>query len=154
MKVGVWVLERLQEQYQLPENVQPVNGGVLGLELLAYLEGVTDLVAIYAVQTGQPPGTLVRLEGKEIPATLVLKMSMHQVSFREVLAMSQLRGTMPPRVVVWGMEPAILEPGLELSPVVESHLDDLVQAVVSECSRLRKLDLNLARLHNLVPRTV
>jgi hydrogenase maturation protease len=130
--LGVRALERLQEQYPLPETVQPIDGGVLGLELLAYLEGVTDLVAIDAIQTGQPPGTLVRLEGEDIPATFALKMSMHQVTFHEVLAMCQLRGTMPPRVVIWGMEPAVLETGVELSPLMESRLDALVQAVMDE----------------------
>jgi hydrogenase maturation protease len=130
--LGIRAWERLQEQYHLPEEVNCVDGGVLGLELLAYVDGVTHLLAIDAVQTGQPPGTLVRLEGEEIPKTLALKLSMHQVSFQEVLAMSYLQGTTPPRLVIWGMEPAVLETGVILSDVVEAQLDHLVQEVVGE----------------------
>lgn len=130
--VGIRALERIQARYHLPDAVQPIDGGVLGLELLTYMEEATALLVIDAVQTGKPPGTLVRLEGAEIPATLALKMSMHQVGFQEVMALSYLRGTAPPRTVVWGIEPAVLEPGTELSPVVAEQLDSLVQSVVSE----------------------
>jgi hydrogenase maturation protease len=130
--LGIRAWERLQKRYRLPEEVTRVDGGVLGLELLAYVDGVTHLLAIDAVQTGQPPGTLVRLEGAEIPKTLSLKLSMHQVSFQEVLAMSYLRGTMPPHLVVWGMEPAVLETGVVLSNIVAVQLDPLVREVVGE----------------------
>jgi len=34
--------------------------------------------------------------------------------------------------VLWGMEPGTSEPGLELTPECEAHLDDLVDAVVRE----------------------
>jgi hydrogenase maturation protease len=130
--LGVRALERLTARYCLPEEVQAIDGGVMGLDLLPYLEGVTHLVILDAVQTGQPPGTLVRLEGEETPAALAVKMSMHQVGLQELLAVSRFQGHLPPRVVLWGMEPASLEPGLDLSPAVVAQLDDLVQAVVQE----------------------
>jgi len=130
--LGIWALERLLERYRLPPEVAALDGGVLGLELLAHVEGATHLLVIDAVQTGRVPGTLVRLEGGDIQAALALKLSMHQVGFQEVLAMSALRGTTPPRLVVWGMEPATLETGLDLSETVAARLDHLVEAVVDE----------------------
>ncbi len=130
--LGVRALERLTAKYRLPQEVRAIDGGVMGLDLLPYLEGVTDLLLLDAVQTGQPPGTLVCLEGEEIPAALAVKMSMHQVGLQELLALSQLQGTLPRRVVLWGMEPASLDPGLDLSPAVAAQLDNLVQAVVQE----------------------
>lgn len=133
--LGIRALERLLERYRLPPEVAALDGGVLGLELLAHVEGATHLLVIDAVQTGRAPGTLVRLEGEDIQAVLALKLSMHQVGFQEVLAMSALRGTTPPRLVVWGMEPATLETGLDLSETVAARLDHLVEAVVGELRR-------------------
>ena len=130
--MGVKALECLTAQYRLPANVRPVDGGTMGLDLLSYLEGVTDLLVIDAVHTGQPPGTLVRLAGDEIPAALSHKMSMHQVGLQELLAVSELQGMLPSCVVVCGMEPASLDWGLDLSPPVASHLDSLVQSVVRQ----------------------
>jgi len=130
--LGIGALERLQDRYDLPTGVRCVDGGVLGLELLAHVAGATHLLAIDAVRNGQAPGTLVRLEGEDIPRRLSLKLSMHQVSFADILALSQLRGTSLPRMVVWGLVPAVMETGVGLSPEVEAGLDALVAAVVDE----------------------
>lgn len=129
---GIRALELLQSRYDLPENVDCVDGGVLGLELLAYVKERTHLLAIDAVQNGQEPGTLVRLEGDEIPQGLSIKLSMHQVRFADILALSLLRGAAPPRLVVWGMVPASLNSGVELSEVVDVRLGELVENVAGE----------------------
>jgi hydrogenase maturation protease len=130
--LGIHALERLTQDYYLPPAVQLMDGGVMGLDLLPYLEDSSTLLVIDAVQTGQPPGTLVRLERDAIPATLALKMSMHQAGLQELLATSQLQGTLPTKVVLWGMEPANLDWGLDLSAPVAAGLETLVQAIVGE----------------------
>ena len=130
--LGVRACERLTQRYRLPDDVTVLDGGTLGLDLLPYLEGVNDLLIIDAVSAGAPPGSLVRLENEQIPQTLALKTSMHQVGLQELLAVMALRGQTPPRVVLWGMEPLILEPGLDLSEPVLANLDTLVASVVAE----------------------
>ncbi len=130
--LGVRACERLTRRYRLPDYVNVLDGGTLGLDLLPYLEGVTDLLIIDAVNAGAPPGSLVRLANEQIPQALALKTSMHQVGLQELLAIMALRGQTPPRVVLWGMEPLILEPGLNLSEPVLANLDTLVASVVAE----------------------
>jgi len=130
--LGVRALEQLVTQHRLPADIQALDGGTLGLDLLPYLEQATDLLILDAVQTGQPPGALVRLEGDAIPSALSLKLSVHQVGLQELLALGNLQGTLPRRIVLWGMEPASLEWGLDLSPAVAARLDDLVGAVAQE----------------------
>ena len=135
--LGIHALERLTQDYVLPPGVRGMDGGVMGLDLLPYLEESAALLLIDAVQTGQPPGTLIRLEGEAIPATLALKMSMHQAGLQELLATSQLQGTLPSKVVLWGMEPANIDWGLGLSAPVVAGLDALVRAVVRELREWR-----------------
>ncbi len=130
--LGVRALERILQRYRLPDAVRAVDGGVMGLDLLHYLEGIEKLLIMDAVQTGRQPGALVRLEGDDVPAALAVKMSMHQVGLQELLAVSQFRGTLPPHLVLWGMEPASLDPGLALSETVEARLETLIAAVVEE----------------------
>lgn len=130
--LGVRTYERLLERYTLPPEVEAIDGGTLGLSLLAYLEDATDLLIIDAVRSGNPPGTIVRLEGAAIPTALTLKMSMHQAGLQELLAISAIRGTTPQRIVLWGMEPAVMEPGLDLTESLAANLDTLVDAVVHE----------------------
>ena len=133
--LGVRAVERLAQQYILPEQVEWLDGGTLGLDLLPRLDGVTDLLIADAVQTESEPGSLVRLEGDEIQAALSLKMSMHQVGLQDLLSVASLQGRLPRRVVVWGIVPAELQLGLELTPTVAGRLDALVQALAGELRR-------------------
>lgn len=130
--LGVRAVERLAATYDLPEEVEALDGGTLGLDLLPRLYGVDGLLIVDAVASGQAPGTLVRLEGDAIPAALAVKMSMHQVGLQDLMAASALQGMRPPRMVLWGMEPATLGWGLDFSETVAARLADLVAAVVRE----------------------
>jgi hydrogenase maturation protease len=130
--LGVHALRRLAERYILPPEVALIDGGVRGLDLLPLIEGVPRLLIVDAVGTSDPPGTLVRLDGPAIPAALALKMSMHQVGLQELLGVCALRGTMPARLVLWGMQPAVIDWGLDLTWTIADRLDTLVDAVAGE----------------------
>lgn len=130
--LGIRAYERLFERFTMAAGVDGFDGDTLGLHLLPYLEGVRDLLIIDAVRAAQPPGTLVRLAGDAIPAALAHKLSMHQFGLAELLAVGSLQGPMPQRIVLWGMVPATIEPGLELSAPVAGALDALVEAVAGE----------------------
>ncbi len=131
--LSVHVLEQLQANNDFPEEIQIIDGGTCGLDLLQYLEGVTDLIIIDAIKTrnGQP-GTIVRLEGDQIPAYLSLKISPHDIGLPDLLATAKLRDLYPPHIVVLGIQPASLELGIDLSPQVATQVDDLIVMIKNE----------------------
>jgi hydrogenase maturation protease len=142
--VGVRVIERLQDQYEFPEEVQVMDGGTLGLDLLPYLKGTSRLLVVDAVQAGKPPGTLLRLEGKEIPVLLDLsKVSPHQDGLQDLLAAAALTGCLPKEVVLWGVQIESLGVSLELSPVVAAQVDPLVERVAGELNVCRSKTASL-----------
>jgi hydrogenase maturation protease len=130
--VGLRVMERLAAMYDLPEGVQILDGGTLGLDLLYYLEGVENLLIVDAVEMGKEPGTLLRLEGDEVPSFLSIKMSPHQIGIPDMLFAAKLKDLYPRNVVLWGVQPAMLDTGLELSPAVAAQVDVLVSKVVEQ----------------------
>ena len=133
--IGIHAVQRLLEMKALPEEqVEIIDGGTAGLALLYYLEGVNRLVIIDAVETGGPPGTIVRLSGDKIPAYMALKISPHEITLPDFLAAAKLRDLYPQEVVVWGMQPLSLEVGVELSPELNAPLQTLVNHVVAELS--------------------
>ena len=144
--VGVHVIQRLVADYQLPEDVQVLDGGTLGMDLLYYLEGTENLLLIDAVQARKEPGTLVRLEGDEVPAFMSIKISPHQLGIPDMLAAAKLKGNCyPQRIVLWGVQPERMEIGLDLSPKVESRVDTIIENI---------LDQLQAWGHTLTPRRV
>jgi len=140
--VGVHVVRLLRERYRFPQEVEILDGGTLGLDLLPYVEDADRLLIVDAVQIDTPPGTVVRLVGDEIPAVLSLKYSPHQMGLSDLLAVARLRGHLPAEIVLWGVQPASLEVGLDLSPAVAAQVESLVQNVLAELQRwgIRPLD--------------
>jgi hydrogenase maturation protease len=124
--VGLIALARLEEEWFVPRDVELVDGGTWGMNLLPVIESAGRVILLDAIDLGDPPGTLIRLEGDEIPRFLGIKMSPHQIDLREVLALSELRGTLPNELIALGIQPARVELSTTLSPVVEARLDQLV----------------------------
>ena len=122
--LGIHAVRKLFENPALPADVEVVDGGTAGLGLLYYLEDVNRLVIIDAMETGGPPGTMVRLSGDQIPVYMAMKVSPHEITLPDFLAAAKLRDLYPQEVIVWGIQPQSLEVGVELSPIVAEKLDD------------------------------
>jgi hydrogenase maturation protease len=134
--VGIRVVERLDQRYEFPENVQVLDGGVLGLHLLGLISETDHLIVVDAVCHRKAPGSLYRLAGEEIPKRVLAKNSLHQVDLLEALTLAAAIGPTPETVVV-GIEPVDIETmSLDLTPLVASKLDDLVAMVLAELDRL------------------
>ncbi len=132
--LGVRALQRLRDEYDIPDQVCLVDGGTLGLDLISHVEGAEYLLVLDAMLTDGPPGSLLRLAGADVPAFFGVRMS-HDVGLADLLAILMLRDSLPLEVVVLGMQPGVMELGWELSPGVERRLDTLVAAAVAELRR-------------------
>jgi hydrogenase maturation protease len=129
---GIHVIRHLGEHYRFPPEVTLLDGGTLGLDLLPKLEGVDRLLIIDAIETGDPPGTLARMSGDEIPVVMETKLSPHQMGLKDLLAVAMLQGYSPPEMVLVGIQPENIDLGLELSQKVSARFDELVQMVIRE----------------------
>ena len=130
--IGLRVLERLVTTYHVPEEVLVLDGGTLGLDLLYYLEGKTNLLLVDAIEANKEPGFIVRLEGDQVPARLSLKISPHQIGITDMLFAAKLKGIFPPNIVLWGIQPEKVEIGLDLSSTLQGKVDYLVAQVIHE----------------------
>lgn len=130
--VGVRAAEALLERFDPPENVEVIDGGTAGMELLEPLSNLDLLVVLDAVKRGQPPGSVVKLAGAEVPVFFRSKLSPHQISICDVLASLEFIGDKPKDMVLIGVEPESLELGLELTPSVAARVQEMVDVAVAE----------------------
>jgi hydrogenase maturation protease len=134
---GVRVIEKLYETYEFPDNVSIVDGGVLGINLLGVIAEAQHLIVVDAVKNKQPPGTFYRLEKDQLPERILLKNSLHQTDFLETLTLCQAIDKVPQTTVVLGVEPEdIITHSVEMTPVVAARVDDMMDHVIEELSRL------------------
>lgn len=130
--VGVKVVQKLQREYLFPDFVDIMDGGTLGLDILPRLEGIERLIVVDAVETGDIPGTLVRLVGDEIPLALETKVSPHQMGLKDLLTVSLLMGHAPREMVLVGVQPGSIEMDTELTPEVGVQVDAMLDLILNE----------------------
>ncbi|MDR2187290.1 MAG: HyaD/HybD family hydrogenase maturation endopeptidase [Azonexus sp.] len=132
--VGVRVVEALAGD-DWPEDVQLIDGGTCGMELLEQLEDLDLLVVVDCVRGGRPPGTPVVLRDEAVPVFFRTKLSPHQVSLSDVLATLELTGRAPRQTVIIGIEPESLALGMELTPTVAARLPELLALTRGELEK-------------------
>jgi hydrogenase maturation protease len=133
--LGIRALQRLEAEYLVPESVQAIDGGTLGLELLSLVEDATHLLVLDALLVDGPPGTVGRLANDKVPRYFGIRTSPHEIGLPDLLAVTELRGLAPSELVVLGLRPGSIELGWYLSEAVAARLDTLVEAAATELRR-------------------
>ena len=130
--VGVQAVRALEEGWELPPELQVVDGGTMGLDLLPYIEGRDRVLFVDAVNFGREPGFIGVLENREVPALFATKDSLHHLGLMDVLAAAQLLDTSPREVCLIGIQPQSLDIGLELSPLLQETLELLLHRIIGK----------------------
>ncbi|HSN45275.1 MAG TPA: HyaD/HybD family hydrogenase maturation endopeptidase [Casimicrobiaceae bacterium] len=130
---GVRAVEALHAAWTFPDNVRLMDGGTLGLNLFEDIASARQVLVFDAIDYGLPGGTLKVLRDAEVPAWGAKKLSPHQTGFNDILALAQLRGTVPERITAIGVQPVELDDfGGSLRAPVRARLAEAVELAVRE----------------------
>jgi hydrogenase maturation protease len=129
---GVRAAEELHRQWVLPASVRIMDGGTQGIYLAQHIREARILIVFDAVDYGLPPGTMKLVEGDEVPKFLgAKKMSLHQTGFQEVLAIAELMGDYPEKLLLIGVQPVELDDfGGSLRPEVKAQIAPAIAAAL------------------------
>ncbi|HAK73215.1 MAG TPA: hydrogenase HupD, partial [Sporomusaceae bacterium] len=75
---GVRVIERLGQRFTFSSDVQLLDGGTLGMELMRFLAGTEKLILVDAISGNQVPGTQYDFRNDQVKAYFKDKVSMHE----------------------------------------------------------------------------
>ena len=129
--LGVHAVQGLQQDPRVPPDVVLMDGGTQGLALLPHISAFQRVLVIDAMDVGEAPGTLVRLEGKALQ-NLPGKASVHQLGFADLLVALELLGESPEEIVLFGVQPLSTEWGTELTAPVREALDRVPDLVLEQ----------------------
>jgi hydrogenase maturation protease len=133
---GVRAVEALHAAYALPAAVELLDGGTQGLNLLEPVASHGAVLVFDAIDFGLEPGELRVLRDREVPAWAGTKMSLHQQSFQELLAVADLQRRFPPKLTLIGVQPERLSDfGGSLSESVRARLPVAVELAAEELAQ-------------------
>lgn len=128
--LGVHALEYLKKEFSDRSDIEIEDGGTLGLNLLPVVEGCSHLLILDTIDANKDAGTLIELQGSDIPMFKEVKMSDHQTTFQEVLGFAKIRGNLPENLFLLGIQPADTTLGVGLSKAVEDKMYAFVKRAI------------------------
>ena len=134
---GVRCVEALGDGWDLPADVEVLDGGTLGLALVPLLLDATHLLLFDAVAHRGEPGSLIVARDDEVPGIMGAgKMSIHQVGMNDILASLELLNHKPDHFTVVGIKPVELaDYGGSLTPRVQQQVPVALQLGIEELAR-------------------
>lgn len=128
--IGVRTVEALEERFSLPENVDVIDGGTSGMEILQDIAARDLLIVVDAVKSNHEAGSIFILHDEDVPALFTQKVSPHQLGLSDVLMVLRMTDEFPRKLILVGIEPASLAPSMSLSAVGEQSMEVALMHVV------------------------
>ena len=131
--IGPAVIQLLAENrdgYQIPSDIELVDGGTDGLGLIEYLKDYKKVVIIDAVETGLAPGTISVFTPEEAVISINIdSLSTHGFGIAELIKLAKELDINPELVIV-GVQPEDVSYGEGLSEFVEPILQNVIKTAV------------------------
>ena len=129
--IGIHVIRAVQK-LELPDDIELLDGGTASMSYLDNLSNREKVIIIDAVKGNDKPGTIYRFTPADICVQKDMITSLHQIGILDSLTMSKFIGNPPQNVVIFGIEPAVMEWGMTLSPGVNAVIPELVEMICKE----------------------
>ncbi len=128
--VGVHAVNAIKGRYSFSPEVEIIDGGTLGLDLLHFFEGKDRILILDAVDFRKEPGYIGVLDDEAIPSALFAKLSVHHIGLSDVLFAAKLLGFTPSKLRLIGIQPESMEVGLEMTDCISGKMDRIIEMVI------------------------
>ncbi len=123
--VGIHVVRSLAAQ-ELPPDVEVMDGGTRGLDLLMLFQGRRLVIIVDCARMGEKPGAMRVFEARDLPPQQGRAFSVHGINLGDALELGERLGMLP-EVVIVGVEPEKID--------IEIGLTDAVKAIVPKIEK-------------------
>jgi hydrogenase maturation protease len=132
--VGIHVVRQLQSM-PLPPEVEVIDGGTGGFELLAHCRGKKKVIIVDAMNIAAEPGAVFRFAPEELPEQCRPAFSAHEGGLHELLHFCKTL-VPPPEVLIYGVAPQETQRmSTQLSEMLAHRLDEIVALLAAEMER-------------------
>jgi hydrogenase maturation protease len=127
---GIHAIQALQEA-KLPPNVELIDGGTEP-DLISFIRDGDRVIIIDCAKAGGEAGAIYQFKPEDLASDRAALASAHEMGVAENLHLMSVTGNQPSEVIIFGIEPAVIDYGLELSPILQASLPRLVEVVTKE----------------------
>ena len=126
--IGVHAANHLEAHYDFQPEIEIVDGGTSGLDLLTFFGPEKTILIIDAVNFDMEPGTVAKLEDDAILAQLDPKISLHHLGLSDLISVAELTDRKAKRMTLLGIQPKSMENlDLEMTPTIKGVFEKVIE---------------------------
>ena len=126
--IGVHAIRHLEENYRFKPEIEIVDGGTSGLDLLPFFGPQKSILLIDAVNFNMEPGTVASLKDEAILAQLDPKISLHHLGLSDLISISELTDRKAKKMTLLGIQPKSMENlDLEMTETIKGVFDKVIR---------------------------
>ncbi|MBU1694817.1 MAG: hydrogenase maturation protease [Verrucomicrobia bacterium] len=131
--IGIRVVERLAAHADRFPGVSFLEAGTSGMAALHAMAGHPKAIFVDCALMGEPPGTIRRFTPEQAASLKKLPgLSLHEGDLFSLLDLSRRLGECPAEIIIFAIQPARLEPGMEVSDILAGRLEEYSNLVARD----------------------
>lgn len=134
--IGVWVIHALEGLKM--EGLRLIDAGT-SPDLAFLIQGLERIIVIDAARMGGEPGEIYRFGLSDLEYKPTEIFSLHEIGLIENLRIAQILGDLQEATII-GIEPAEIDLGDELSPILKEKLPQILNSVLEERDALLRAE--------------
>lgn len=132
--IGLVIARKIREKKLPLVSVKEESGE--GVALMEAWQGCENVILVDAISSGAKPGTIFKIDAsKEIVPAKFFHYSTHAFSVAEAIELARAMKTLPPGLVVYGIEGACFSAGVRISQVVQESADQVIEQILKKIKK-------------------
>lgn len=133
--IGIRIVDEIHSRNLLPPSVEIEDLGTGNMAVVHAISGKNRVVFVDCAKMVESPGTIRRFSFDEVKSKkMTTSWSAHESDLLELLDIAGSIGDLPEKVELFGIEPQVIDYGQQLSPLLESRLEDYVMKIADHLS--------------------
>jgi len=128
--IGVHIIQEMRKM-KLPSHIELLDIGTSTMDLISYLENVKKMIVIDAMKGGGAPGSIYRCRPEDLLPKDEKPISLHEIGLLETLNLANKMGMVIDTVII-GVEPKVMDWGMDLTEEVKAKVPFIIEAVLKE----------------------
>ncbi len=134
--IGVLLVEKLAAAAEEYPHAEFIDAGTGGMNILHLIADAKKAILIDCAFMGMTPGTIKKFSPDDVNSVKQLAhASLHEADILAVIDLAKRLGQCPREIVIFGIEPEIIEAGQALSDVVSGNVDEYLAVIRQELDR-------------------
>jgi hydrogenase maturation protease len=133
---GVHFVKYIENKYSFPENIELIDGGVMGYILLDIFDRSDIMVIIDCIKINDAPGSIYRFTHEEFLTKVPPPTSAHEVKFSDVLIKAEMMGDLPEMIFLCIVPKEFKDMNLEMTPNLKNRLPVMESLLIKELESL------------------